>query len=312
MKLISFDIGIRNMAYCIFDISGEGSLLSISKWDVINLLEKRESVFLCGCSLESKSKKAPGKICGKKAKFEKHGQYYCEKHATKKTEFLLPFLEGSPSFLKKQNVEELIKIQKTYFPFSVVPEKTTKKALLEKLLDLFEKKSFKPVVYKKEKTCNDTDLISIGKSMKRLLDEITEIHEITHVIIENQISPIANRMKTVQGMLAQYFIMNNSQIHIEFISSSNKLKNFVVKKPKEKEESTQEAKLENNYKNNKKNGILYCSKLLEENLALNHWKPALDTPKKDDLSDCFLQGIWYLQNKNKILLCGENLKIKNI
>ena len=58
MRVISFDIGIKNMAYCIFDISGEGSPLSISKWDVINLLEKRESVVLCGCSLESKSKKA--------------------------------------------------------------------------------------------------------------------------------------------------------------------------------------------------------------------------------------------------------------
>lgn len=308
MKLISFDIGIKNMAYCIFDISGEGSPLSILKWDVINLLEKREVHHTCGCTLEAKSKKVAPKICSKKAKFEKNGIYYCEKHATKTTEFLIPNSECSPTFLKKQNLEELIKIQKKYFPFSTVPEKTTKKAILEKLVEDFEKKCFKLVVYKKEKTSNDTDLISIGKNMKNLLNEIDGMNEITDVIIENQISPIANRMKTIQGMLAQYFIMNNSNINIEFISSSNKLKNFVLKK----EEKPGEPEKKDAYKQNKKNGILYCSQLLDNNSALNTWKPVLDTPKKDDLSDCFLQGIWYLQNKKKIILCGENLKINSI
>ena len=46
-----------------------------------------------------------------------------------------------------------------------------------------------------------------------------------HIIIENQISPIANRMKTLQGMIAQYFIMRGNA-HIAFISSANKLKLF--------------------------------------------------------------------------------------
>ena len=48
--------------------------------------------------------------------------------------------------------------------------------------------------------------------------------DIDRVIIENQISPIANRMKTVQGMLSQYFLMSNDKLDIEFISSINKLK----------------------------------------------------------------------------------------
>ena len=34
-KLISFDIGIRNLAYCIFDISGES--VSIIDWNVIDI-----------------------------------------------------------------------------------------------------------------------------------------------------------------------------------------------------------------------------------------------------------------------------------
>ena len=30
------------------------------------------------------------------------------------------------------------------------------------------------------------------------------------------------------------------------------------------------------------------------------WEHVLQTSKKDDLSDCFLQGIWFLQNKKLI------------
>jgi len=38
-------------------------------------------------------------------------------------------------------------------------------------------------------------------------------------------------MKTIQGMLAQYFIMRGQpNIVIEFVSSSNKLKDFVMEK----------------------------------------------------------------------------------
>lgn len=40
-KLISFDIGIKNLAYCIFDISD--SLVSIVDWNVMDI-SKRSSI----------------------------------------------------------------------------------------------------------------------------------------------------------------------------------------------------------------------------------------------------------------------------
>jgi hypothetical protein len=115
------------------------------------------------------------------------------------------------------------------------------------------------------------------------------IGPITHVIIENQISPIANRMKTIQGMIAQYFIMKNVKT-IEFISASNKLKYSAVVN-----DSDDEVDI-STYKNRKKTGIINCLELLKKTNSnmMNHFE---SHKKKDDLADSLLQGVWYITNK---------------
>ena len=91
-------------------------------------------------------------------------------------------------------------------------------------------------------------------------------------------------MKTLQGMISQYFIMRNENIKIEYVSSQNKLKEFA------------ESSKKLTYKDRKLKGIEICLNLLngqEESftkLFQNH-------KKKDDLADSYLQGIWYLRNK---------------
>ena len=176
-------------------------------------------------------------------------------------------------------------------------------------------------------SAGEIDLITIGKNMKIILDNIKLLDSIDSVIIENQISPIANRMKTIQGMLAQYFIMKNSNIDIQFISSSNKLKigkpttpsitsrinegEFLGETENTLQSSTSQTTCSLNYKKNKQDGIFHCSQILEKNNCFKEYKYVLQNKKKsDDLADCFLQGIWYLQNKKYILLenyiiCGQ-------
>ena len=141
--------------------------------------------------------------------------------------------------------------------------------------------------------------------MTEILNKTPFIDKITHVIIENQISPIANRMKTIQGMLTQYFIMKGSQT-IEFISSSNKLKGFSVE-PKEKTDKTDKQ----NYKKHKTDGIQICSLFLDNNENLKKWKHCLLNIKKDDYADSFLQGIWYLKNKNVIEYNNYKINLLN-
>jgi hypothetical protein len=243
---------------------------------------------------------------------------------------MIPLKKYSLTSLKKLKIDDLINVGKSHLIFLDIENisKLKKAEILDKVAIFFDKKSYAPIIKAKTKNAGETDLIIIGKQMKIQMNKIAGIDEITHVVIENQISPIANRMKTIQGMLAQYFIMKNSDIHIEFVSSSNKLKQFTGSpRPLENtlvvdasgtnplpktinlqppRENLQMAN--SNYKENKKDGVFYCSRILESNATLNVWKDALNIKKKDDLADCFLQGIWYLKNKN-ILTYADDLKI---
>jgi hypothetical protein len=342
MRVISFDIGIKNMAYCI--LSTDASNIDILDWNVLNLMDSEQPKIICNCIIPPKSKKLQPKPCIKVAKFHKNTNYYCEKHAKSNTQYFMPTKYTSMTNLKKLKLEELLKIGISHSLFINIENftKLNKQKILDIVSNFYEKKNLEPIIFKKSRTAGDTDLIKIGKNMKVLLNNITGINEITHVVIENQISPIANRMKTIQGMLAQYFIMKNSDIEIEFVSSANKLKQFekrknenIVKEKEQKndeienilietEKSTEKA-MENtikivttnpNYKEHKKDGVFYCSRILEINSCFHNWKNALDTKKKDDLADSFLQGIWYLKNRHpskiNILLNADDLKINSV
>jgi hypothetical protein len=94
-------------------------------------------------------------------------------------------------------------------------------------------------------------------------------------------------MKTLQGMIAQYFIMNNVN-DIHFISASNKLKDFLANK-------------QTTYSERKKKGIEVCEELLLNNEKISeHITLFENSKKKDDLADCFLQGLWFLKEKRLI------------
>ena len=313
MRIISFDVGIKNMAYCIFELK-EDSPLSILDWNILNLMdEDKKEIPKCNCILEKKTKKKKDKVenipCEKTAKYKKGEKYFCEKHA-KNSVFRIPTKECSLTYIKKLPIQELKNICHENFFFETdqkIP--ILKNEFVEFVYNSLQKRCLEPIVQEKKKTANETDLITIGRNMNVLLNKNPYLENITHVLIENQISPIANRMKTIQGMLCQYFIMKGSS-HIEFISSANKLKGFVLEKKIENkfiekkdeivEKESKESKDKKKYKEHKKDGITICSQFLEKNPQISQWKSCLLSIKKDDYADSFLQGIWYLKHNNLI------------
>jgi len=297
-RTISFDIGIKNMAYVITEITNTVSnekktqrQFSIIDWNVLNLMDQNENKveYLCS-SIKNKSKKGTGEPCGKKAKYKKGDKCYCDKHS-KSCGFILPTKENSMPTFKKMNVEDLILHCNQHFIALTKDSKEikrTKKAVLEIIEEFYKGKMLEPIKIIKDKTAGETDLILIGRNMKAQLDKIPDLNKIQNVIIENQISPIATRMKTIQGMLTQYFIQMGSPT-IEYISSSNKLKGL-------------ENKIENpsKYKEHKLNSIYHGNQFLEKNPCLVKWKGSLSSRKHDDLFDSLNQCIMWLKNKNMI------------
>ena len=316
MNIMSFDVGIKNMAYCIFSI--ENNNVSIKDWNVLNLMDEKEEPKKCNCIINKKKAKLSNrnqktelenipKECTHNAKYMKNENYYCEKHSKSQQDYVPYDKECSPIQLKKKKLEELKSFCNKYLishdENNCTIQYSNKTNILNVLQNFYKNRVLEPIKELKTKSAGETDIISIGRNMRTLLDGLVHIHEITHVIIENQISPIANRMKTIQGMLAQYFIMKEGEcshsIHIEFVSSFNKLKDFSHLRTND-EEIGNPSEGGNHYKSNKKDSILICCHFLTQNSYLSTWIEKMNTKKKDDLADCFLQGIWYLKSKSFI------------
>jgi hypothetical protein len=273
MKILSIDVGIKNLAFCLFDKSPTAEHFKVTKWDIIDISEQ-ENTIICGFVEKNE-------ICIKPAKFKKDDKCYCLKHS-KKQQIQIPTSEQKPAFINKQKIQKLYEIAESH---NIKYQPKTKKADLVKLInEHINLKYFQTIESKK---AADVDLFNIGLNIKTKFNKLFENEaKIDYVIIENQIGPLAIRMKTIQGMIVQYFIMSNLNVeHIEFISASNKLKDCDVKD-------------KSKYSDRKKLGIAKCLELITKDFRfVEHVDYFNKHKKKDDLSDSFLQGMWFINNK---------------
>jgi hypothetical protein len=273
MKILSIDVGIKNLAFCLFNKSPTAEHFKVTKWDIIDISEQ-ENTIICGFVEKNV-------ICNKPAKFKKDDKCYCLKHS-KKQQIQIPTSEQKSSFINKQKIQKLYEIAESH---NIKYEPKTKKADLIKLInDYININYFQTIESKK---AADVDLFNIGLNIKTKFNKLFENEgKIDYVIIENQIGPLAIRMKTIQGMIVQYFVMSSLNVeHIEFISASNKLKDCDVKD-------------KSKYSDRKKLGISKCLELITTDFRFSEHVDYFNKhKKKDDLSDSFLQGIWFINNK---------------
>jgi hypothetical protein len=274
MRILSIDVGIKNLAYCCIEYNNNNII--INDWGIINISNTILNKNLC--SIHDK------KQCKTLAKFIKNNDYYCMKHA-KKSNYILPNNNLTHNKLKNKTKNKLSEICLSFedVSFNLL---LNKNELVESISNFINEKSLSNIEVEKEKNLTGVDL---GKNIIKEFNKTFKDIFFDHILIENQINPIANKMGIIQGMITQYFLMKDMN-NIHYISASNKLKPFM-----DKQKTT--------YKDRKKMGIEITYNILTKNIELYNWIDLFKNhKKKDDLADSFLQSLWYINNNYNYLL----------
>lgn len=225
-KILSWDVGIKNLAYCITEINKENNTFKILKWAIIDLTGNEENT--CCALLKKKKGDIEDKICGKKAKFycnvNSEIKYYCLTHKSQQEIDIIDFEvkhvsiyvnpDKSPcQFIAPKTNKTCIK--KAGFKIDdCICCKAHKETLLKKKL-----KDLSPQPIKKKSTYTDPQVLceSMYTKLSELVDDFKNVDE---VYIENQPTHINPIMKSVSSSLLSYFV---------FLFQSNKLSGKIVK-----------------------------------------------------------------------------------
>ena len=302
MKLISFDVGIKNLAYCICDEN-----MTIIKWDIIDLLNINNK-----CS-----------FCDKNANTLFYKYKLCKDHKNKVSELKEPCVE----ITDKKNTD-----------ICAVCKKSAKCKLGNAFFCNLHRKSFENKNYKVKETNVTCDKISTAQFKYNLvsaIDLLPELLDVDVVLIENQPSFKNPKMKAIADTLQAYYLIRGvfdkkrfdlEDIHL--IAPSMKLKLSPVEgmeiedtkvlkvdlkkgkgKGKKEEEKVEEVKekveevkdkepTKMTYKQGKDFAIKKCASLI----SAEHKTYLLTHTKKDDLCDCYLQAYHYLTKIKKIVV----------
>jgi hypothetical protein len=328
-KILSWDVGIKNLAYCIIQIN-EDKTFKIIKWAIINLTDSDE--ITCCAPL----KKPNNKICGKKAKFfcdkDNEIKYYCQTHKSQQEIDVSDFENKHVTNIIDEKCQSIAprtnKVCNKKANFKIDNDiccKTHKEKILKNKI-----KELSPRLIKKKNTMDPQKLC---EKMYNKLSEI-DFKDIDEVYIENQPTHINPIMKSVSSSLLSYFVFlfqshNSKDKIVKFVAPSSKI--LITKELVDKinKKITGHAKIKNqeckcrlckleielkankercnesnenyteykfNYDSTKELGIIYTEKVLEDNNIKDSLDMIKDYVKQDDLCDAFLHGY---KQKNK-------------
>ena len=259
MKILSWDVGIINLAYQIREINGTEN--KIIKWDIINIIEQEE--VKCNCN--------------KKAIWCNDKNNYCGLCKNK-------FIKDHKILSVDKN--DYIKEKKYYFEEKEYIWNDLKKLLLNHNKEIKMKKI--SVKNSKKYSIEEKKILLIEK-----LNEYPELLQVDYVIVENQPVFKNPHMKTIENTIVDYFIIRGifefkTIKFVKMFNASNKLKTNLI------ETKLAIENTKNKYKTHKLLSIQYTLKDLNQKYPfwINHF---IHQKKQDDLADAHLM-IEYLIN----------------
>ena len=293
MKILSWDIGIINLAFCIIDTDNK----KILDWGIINLLEEEKHE--CYGFIDSSNNKSE---CKKKCNYYfQNGndmRYFCTIHKNQYKKI-------------NKNLLELGKYKGDHIccKYMSSGKKCNKKGSckLENEIvcsyhsNLLKKKNqmIKKIVKRK---ANKVKIGIIKHNLITKLEQNKHLLNVSYVVIENQPSLKNPKMKSVAETLYSWFLiraffsLEKFKIkEIRYLSPSNKLK---INNDNIQQKLFEEKNLSKRYQLTKKMAIIYTRDIIKDDEL---WLQFLNNNnKKDDLCDSFLQGLYFINNKLKI------------
>lgn len=274
MKLAAFDIGIKNLAYCILEKKSADDI-KVLEWDIINLIDTGK------CCKENCPLSASYQVGG-----DSNPRFLCVLHKdeiddTMKGEFLSEFVACSKQCSSCTKTENVF-------------ESETDGVLCARHRDMCINKKLKPKKMKGKK-CAEIPVEQLKVNIVKALDARKSLIQVDEVVIENQPSLKNPRMKAVSDTLYTWYVIrgkvdSNHIKKISFVSPAGKLKGFDTKALKT---ST------NKYKTTKDLAIKYATETLNKDKDNAMWVCLLEKHKKqDDMADAFLHG-WQALTKAK-------------
>ena len=298
---LSFDIGLKNLAYCIMDLNNNKPI--IYKWDIIDLVSNPNGIVESRCCELIKSGKNKGSICNKSTLGHwllENGKFIpqCSRHKQKQM--------SNAQWIEQEDFNKL----------SCQMEKSKSKSKSKSNLKCGNKAHFYYVdnlTGKITGCCKMHSKMKSDSSLKRWvtsqnisstemriclfnkLDNLFSGYNFKHILVEHQPSKARERIKEVANAIFDYFIMSHelyncyqSLENLREVDAKNKLTVY--------EGSPISCKLKGQYARNKFYAGVYCSKIISSQSDQSDWLKYFEShKKKDDLADCFLQGLWYLK-----------------